>query len=107
MQPSIETFAAGDDHRGAQLGGDVATEVRHRRHVFALLHDGGDERGAELLADPLHAYRSDPRDLTRLAVDRVAAEEGFVVDDHVGRVPATLRFFVGSLSNASANASAA
>src|SRR5262249_44823951 len=35
-------FAAPDDHRGADLGGDVAAEVRDAHEVAALLDDRGE-----------------------------------------------------------------
>ncbi len=45
----------------------------------------------EQLAHPLHIHRTNSRDLARLTFERVAPDEGFVVDQHVRRPAATLR----------------
>ena len=68
-------FASGDDHRGAELGGDVSSEVGDGGDVLASLDDRGDERGAEQGSHPFRADRSDAGDLTGLAFERVTAHE--------------------------------
>jgi hypothetical protein len=66
----------------------VAAEVGDGGDVASLLDDGRDERLAEEAADPGDVDGSGAGDLAGLAGQRVTANEGFVVDHHVGRVPA-------------------
>jgi hypothetical protein len=78
-----DAFASSDDHRGAKVGGDVASEVRDARDIAALLDDRGDERVPEYLADPRDVDRSDPGNLARLAGTHIAAHECGMVDHDV------------------------
>jgi hypothetical protein len=63
---------------------------RDGRDVLAFFDDRGHKRGAQELADPFDADRSDAGDLTRLAGEGEPAEQGFVVDHDVGGPAATL-----------------
>jgi hypothetical protein len=79
-------FAATDDHRGADFGGDVAAEVRNGGDVAAFLDHRGEERTAEQTAHPLHIHRAHTGDLAPFTVDRVAPHERGLVDHDIHRV---------------------
>jgi hypothetical protein len=86
-----DAFAAADDQRGAQRGGDVPAQVRDGRDVAALLDDRGHERFSQQPAYPLDGDGPDPGDRTRLPVPGLASLQRVVVDDDVDGVPDALR----------------
>ena len=76
-------LAAGNEHRGAQFGRNVPTEMGDGRDVAAFLDHRSEEGVAQQAARVLHTHRADAGDLAPFALDRVPTGEGGVVDHDV------------------------